>query len=212
MGRAQVQEGGKGEGKAQPPRGAQGQARMLLLRGRGELGVGASPLAPRVPASAPLLHFVQTSLSLREGWAEEDKNHQAKQCCISIIPSRLGEGAQEETGPLRVQPEPKPGLLASSLVLLLLHLAVSLRTRCCGERGYLAGTCPSSLSGMAGTGQTVSPSGCALCYQTRLAGSAKPAFASVFVFFQLDLPTHLCNMCCYHISLLLPVRKPGSER
>lgn len=135
MGRAQVQEGGKGEGKAQPPRGAQGQARMLLLRGRGELGVGASPLAPRVPASAPLLHFVQTSLSLREGWAEEDKNHQAKQCCISIIPSRLGEGAQEETGPLRVQPEPKPGLLASSLVLLLLHLAVSLRTRCCGERG-----------------------------------------------------------------------------
>lgn len=151
---------------------------------------------------------------MREVWAEEDKNHQAKQCCISITPSRLGEGAQEETAPARVQPEPEPGLLASTPVLLLLHLAMSLRTRRCGKRGSV----------VPGRGVSQQPEGSGgdrpdpplwLCCVTEPGWqevSAKRAFASVFVFFQLDRPTHLCNMCCYHISLILPVRKPGSER
>lgn len=56
------------------------------------------PGQPRLPlpavlvagASPPPWCFVQTSLSLGDCWVGKDKNHLAKQDCLSIIPSHLG--------------------------------------------------------------------------------------------------------------------------
>lgn len=69
-------------------------------------------------------------------WEGEDKDHLAKQDCISIIPSHLGGMGMRGNSPERAQPGPKPALLAPTPLLLLLPLAAFLRTGVsCGERG-----------------------------------------------------------------------------
>lgn len=110
--------GWQGRGKESAGR-AQGQA--AAARGAGGWGI-----------SHPMVFGPDKPIT----WEGEDKDHLAKQDCISIIPSHLGGGGTRGSSPERAQPGPKPALLAPTPGLLLRHLAAFLRTGVsCGERG-----------------------------------------------------------------------------
>lgn len=82
------------------PRGWHGRREETVSRAQGQPGLPL-PGVLVAGASPPPWCFVRTSLSLGDCWEGSDKDHLAKQDCLSIIPSHLGEegGVRGNRGP-----------------------------------------------------------------------------------------------------------------